>query len=372
MASNVVTPFVHIGGRRYLRDRSSPYPLPVDLPELHRQSLRTLTMMRVFGAPFCAPQLEESPPMKVLELACGSALWSSACHDYFARRGHTNISFTGIDIVPLAGDLRQVGIDFRFVQCDWRKPLPFPDGEFDFIFAKDLALCAHESDLQESTLEEPLRLLKHGGVVEIWESDHLTRILLPNPPVPPGTCEEDSEQAEETGTYLISPSTGFSQAQNRFLADFNTWLESAFDRLKLSIAPCALANWAFTTNPESWNYTGSRRVAIPFGTTRWESEGLADSRGKGRSRASTNSSETKPSSFNSKNLSEEQASLRQTALLITIQFIEALEPVLKAESGKRQDEWDRWWATMIQDLIEKNGTYNGECLEIGAWWGEKA
>lgn len=48
-----------------------------------------------------------------------------------------------------------------------------------------------------------------------------------------------------------------------------------------------------------------------------------------------------------------------------------MEPVLKAESGKRQDEWDRWWANLTSDLLEQNGTINGECLELGACWAQK-
>ena len=40
-------------GRRYLRDLA--YPLPVDLPEIQRQNLRTLLGCAVFGRAVCAP-----------------------------------------------------------------------------------------------------------------------------------------------------------------------------------------------------------------------------------------------------------------------------------------------------------------------------
>ena len=52
-------------------------------------------------------------------------------------------------------------------------------------------------------------------------------------------------------------------------------------------------------------------------------------------------------------------------------MIEGLEPMLMEASGKSKDEWDRWWAAMITDLLHDEGTANGECLEVGAWWGQK-
>ena len=42
-----------------------------------------------------------------------------------------------------------------------------------------------------------------------------------------------------------------------------------------------------------------------------------------------------------------------------------------SESGKKQDEWDRWWAALNSDVLERNGLSNGECLEVGAWWAQK-
>lgn len=374
-------PFTFRHGRRYLRDPTLTYPLPVDLVELHRQSLRTMLLMRVFGTPFCSPAFDDAPPKKVLELACGSALWSATCHDYFKRRGWKNVSFTGLDIVPLAPDLKQQGMNWRFVQHDLRiSPLPFEDGEFDFMFVKDTVLCATGVGVQINLLGELMRYVKPGGVVEVWESDMLFRCLLPFPHVAPGASGDDVDQAKETATYTTTSGTAFAKAQNKYLLDFNTWVEKGLDKLKLPAAPCALMGFTFSSDPDIYTDGGSRRIAIPFGEIRWESEASprevaelkAPGRGNSGSRMSSKKSKARDSPQTNLPLTPEQAALRQTALTTVIGLIESLEPMLMKESEKEQNEWDRWWAGMTADLLEKNGTLSGECLEVGAWWARKS
>ena len=367
-------PYVQRHGRRFLRDPTLSYPLPVDLDEIHRQTLRTLMLVRIFGAPFCSPFFEDSPPKKVLEIACGSGLWSSACHDYLKGQGGPKVSFTGLDIAPLAPDLNLHGLDWRFVQHDLRKmPLPFQDGEFDFVFIKDAGFCMATDESGASPHSEPFRLLKEGGVLEIWDSDHVFRTLLPHPPIPSGMTEDDVEQAEESGTYLISPSTAFAKPQNKYLQYYNTLAEKALEKRGFTAAPCALAAWTFTINPDICEDTGSRRVAIPFGEVRWEKEGIRKGSGRPQQSASGSPDKTKERKPSAKPrvLTPDQAALRRTALMTSIQFIESLELLLREESGKMEAEWDRWWAAMTNDLLEQNGTFNGECLEVGAWWGRK-
>ena len=371
-------PFVHQYGRRFLRGPNLLYPLPVDLIELHRQTLRTELLMNVNGAPFCSPFFKDSPPTKVLDVACGSGFWSSTCHDYFKSRGdHANISFTGLDIVHLAPDLSRHGLDWHFVQHDlWERPLPFLEGEFDFIFIKDASFCRAASEINSTSMEEYLRLLRPGGVLEVWESDHTFRTLLPHPSIPSklsGVTKKDIEQADETATYLISPSTAFTKSQNRFLQDYNTWVEMALEKRSFTATPCTMASWNFASVPDKCEKVGSRRVAIPFGEVRWERDDIAGGTGNGlkQNRSEPAAAAERQAKTEARTLTEEQAALRRTALMTTIQFIESMELLLKEESGKRQDEWDRWWAGMTNDLLEQNGTFNGECLEIGAWWCQK-
>ena len=308
--------------------------------------MRLLLFMRLFGAPFCNSTFDEdSPPRKVLEIACGTALWSSACHDWFKRHGHDKISFTGLDIAPLAPDLKATGVNFRFVQHDLRKqPFPFPDGEFDFIFVKDSGFCVSNAGMRASPMQETMRMLKPGGVVELWESDHVFRTLLPNPAVPPHTTEDEILQAKACAVYFISPETAFAPSQNVFIHDYNSWVEDALAKHTLIASPCAMVGWAMSSHSDELGDVGNRRLAVPFSTTRWERQ----------SKRAV--------------LTPNQDSLRRTALETSVQFIVSMEPLLKEASGKRQDEWDRWKASMMKDLLEGGGTANGECLELGAWW----
>ncbi|KAL8746592.1 MAG: hypothetical protein Q9190_001400 [Brigantiaea leucoxantha] len=356
-------PFIFRQGRRYLRDSTVTYPLPVDVTELHRQNLSTMALMEVYGSPFCSPLLRRSPPKKVLEMACGSAFWSSACYDYLKQRGYTDVSFTGLDIVKLAPDLAQLGMNWRFVQHDLRcLPLPFQDQEFDFIFVKDTVLCAKQIDLKINPLSELKKYLKPGGVIEVWESDLLIRCLLP--------CsfplESEAGKEQSTATYDIGPETSFAKAQNRFLHEYDVWAEKALDRQGFTATPCALMGLAFSSEPDSFDEIGSRRVAIPFGEIRWEREQpftvLSDQQKIDFQKSETSEPLT---------LTPYQVALRRGALEAVLGLIEGLEPMLMMESGKKQDEWDHWWAGLNTDLLERNGTLNGECLETGAWWARK-
>jgi len=352
-----VNPFVLCHGRRYLRDL--PYPLPCDLLELQRQNLYTFLATSVFGSALCSPAATEKPPTRVLDIACGSGYWVSLCDDHFKRFGHTDVSFTGVDVASLAPDLSKQGVNWRFIQHDVRKvPLPFQNEQFDLVFLKDLSLVVPLGSQSQEVLDECIRVLSRGGMLEIWACDHLIRSLLPHPPPPPGKRPEDQECAEATGTFLVSPATPFGTAKNIYLQDCNAWIQEALGNRGLSPTPCARIAPMLLQEPENLCDIDFRRVAIPLDDLRWEREDGAP----------RNFSKPRPDGAA---LTEEQASLRRSALLVIVQMIESLEPLLKTVSGKNSEEWQRWWAWMMVDLLENRGATNGECLEIGAWWARK-
>lgn len=367
--THLSNPFVLRHARRYLRDL--PYPLPCDLPELHRQNLHTLLATSVFGRALGSTTNPQRPPRKVLEIACGSGYWSSLCHHYLYGLGYEDVQYTGLDIVPLAADLRKQDIDWKFVQHDLRKvPLPFDDGEFDIVVMKDMSLVVPLGSASQRILDEAIRILKSGGALEIWETDHIIRSILPHPPPPPGKNPQEYARAVSTGTFMISPITPFTEVHNKFLASSNNWITEALDKRKLSPTPCARISQMLLQETETLQGVENRRVAIPLGELRWEREAAAE-RQLATRRGSEATRTKKNPAFDSGTLTEEQAALRHTALLVVIQMIESLEPLLKEVSGKTQEEWQGWWGSMMTNLLQDKGACSGECLEIGVWWCRK-
>ncbi|KAJ4329113.1 hypothetical protein N0V84_000473 [Fusarium piperis] len=376
-------PFVVRNGRTYFNDPGAAYPLPTDLTELHRQSLRTLLLIQVYGAPVVTPSLRVNPPQRVLELGCGTGFWSMMCHRYFKERGHSGISFTGVDIAPLApgspGSPAELckpdkDMNWRFVQHDLRQfPWPFPEEEFDLIMIKDACMMV-PSPVYQLFIEEYLRMLKPGGVIEIWDSDPTFRMLRPHvPSAIPGSNEaEEHEAALDLGAYLMTPKTPLSAPLNAFLVEYNTWLTRALDARQLSPVPCSLIKAYLMQEADILTEIRSKRLAIPLSEVRWEREGVGGVVTKdGKSYVEMKAKSTPHQKVEKKTLTAGQAALRKTALLTVAQMVQALEPILREASGKSQDEWDIWLGKMMADLMSESGTSWGECLEVGAWTAKK-
>lgn len=429
-------PFVTRNNRTYIHDPTLQYPLPVDLAELHRQSLRTLLLFQLFGGPITSPAFSSKPPTRVLEVGCGSGFWSMMCHRYFAQHGHVNISFTGLDIVPLAGtgpdpnskpdkDMR-----WRFVQHDIRRfPWPLPDNEFDLIMVKDMALTG-SIGFQAGNMDEFHRLLKPGGVLEVWETDHTIRMLRPHAPKAKAAAaittssgsgggggaarlddnsdsssdeEDEEDDATRLGAYIMTANTPLSAPLNPFLVEYNGWITRTLEQRGLSAVPCTLIGPWLLQEAEDLMDVRSKRLAVPLSEIRWEREGVGgvvtkdgksyiDSmKGKTKAGGTTaaaaaataadlnNNNNNKGAGSGSgsgsggggKTLTASQAALRRTALETVVGLIHSFEPIIREVSGKSQDEWDNWTGKMMNDLLREGGTSWGECLEVGAWSARK-
>ncbi|OTB00415.1 hypothetical protein M426DRAFT_36347, partial [Hypoxylon sp. CI-4A] len=386
-------PFIVRNHRTYINEPSLMYPLPVDLTELHRQSMRTLLLFQLFGGPTTAPEFSNKPPSRVLEVGCGSAFWSMMAHRYFAQHGHSSISFTGMDIVPLIGS----GLDqnwkpdkdmrWRFVQHDMRRtPFPLPDNEFDLIMVKDMGMSL-ATFLREpqQMFDEYVRILKPGGVLEFWESDFTIRMLRPHVLKPTAVAKQDSDSdsddsdveeddVEKLGAYVMTNNTPLSAPLNPFLVEYNAWAIKGLDALGISPVPCTMVGPYLLQESDTLMEVRSKRLAVPLSEIRWEREGVGGVVTKdGKSYIDSQKRKGKglDSKGGGKGLTASQAALRRTALETVVELIVGLEPVLREVSGKSQDEWDAWTGKMMNDLLREGGTSWGECLEVGAWTARK-
>ncbi|PFH56264.1 hypothetical protein XA68_16821 [Ophiocordyceps unilateralis] len=300
--------FILRNGRPYLDDPKLPYPLPSDLAELHRQSLRTLLLCELFG----------------ITRAAATAIYPSPAS---------------------------------------MSRLPWPLGDkFDLIMVKDMSLAVVESQLQYRIIGKYLRFLKPGGTIEIWDSDHVIRMLRPH--VHESTPDGDTNKQEAVsslGAYVMSANTPLSASSNPFLASYNAWLERALEARHLSSVPCSLIGPSMLQESDALDDIQSRRLAIPLGEVRWEREPDGSSSDGTMGKEATNQMA----------LSDDQSALRATALLTVVQQVQALEPILREASGKSQDEWDVWMGKMMSNLISDGGASWGECLEVGVWWARK-
>jgi len=374
--------------RTYINDSTLPYPLPVDLQELHRQSLRTLLLFQLLGGPITSPVFAKKPPLRVLEVGCGSGFWSMMCHRYFDQKGY-KVSFTGMDVIPLCGS----GLDpnskpdsdmqWKFVQHDMRNtPWPFADGEFDLVMAKDICLIAGPADSPD-VWDENIRVTAPGGVLELWETDHTIRMLRPHAPIAkgrPGSSSEENGHDEEDevgklGVYTVTGNTPLSPPTNTFLSDYNGWITKALDKRGLSAVPNTQMTPWLLQEAELLTDISSIRLAVPLSEIRWEREGVGGVVTKGDGKSYIDSSKGKyragDAKGGAKTLTELQVALRRTALETVVGLIHSFEPILRETSGKSQDEWDNWVGKMMNDLMREGGTSWGECLEVGAWSAKK-
>lgn len=164
--------FVTRNGRRYHNNESVPYCLPCDVRELSRQTLWHELNRELWGGYSSIDFTTEKIPDRVLEVGCGSGLWSACMADEFAKMGRPDVQFVGIDLVDIHMDMQ--GVDFQFVKHDFvAHSLPFADGSFDFVFSRDVMMCYPAKNMYQDIVGEVLRITKPGGLIEIQcSTDH--------------------------------------------------------------------------------------------------------------------------------------------------------------------------------------------------------
>lgn len=287
------------------------------------------------------------------------------------------MEFVGIDIAPVAVNLRRQGVKWKFVQHDLRKaPLPFEDDEFDLIMCKDMAMAQPLNKQTERMLMECIRVLKPGGSMEVCDSDYVTRSILGDGPPAPSKRPREQEVAEQTGTFALPMGHPFAPSPNKYIQKANQWITKALDKRSLDATPSVRIAEMLNTEPDLES-VGFRRIAIPLAELRWEKEERMRINRSHDSPMSTESwtfeNSDKPPMRNVRVLNPDQIALRQTALTIVLGQIESMEPMLNEVSGKNAEEWSVWWGLMMADLLDPSrGGLTSECLEIGTWWATKS
>ncbi|KAI8989413.1 hypothetical protein BDB01DRAFT_895261 [Pilobolus umbonatus] len=110
--------------------------------------------------------IENIPPPRVLDLACGIGTWILEMATEFP-----NAIFYGVDIFPIFPTTVKPANTF-FLKHDIldKSGLPYPESYFDYIFMRHVYSRYSEDDW-EIIMKEIKRLLKPGGYVELRDMD---------------------------------------------------------------------------------------------------------------------------------------------------------------------------------------------------------
>ncbi|TGZ85295.1 hypothetical protein EX30DRAFT_368392 [Ascodesmis nigricans] len=426
-------PFEYRHGRRWINTSSiyTAYPLPVDARELARQTLLHRLFYTIHGAHHCSPLPPDRQLRRILDLGCGTGLWCADMSDTVnkhnrevaARMGEVPVmvEMVGIDLVPVYTDM--TGVRFTFMQHNFLGlPLPFDDGSFDFVLIRDGALAATSRDVMGGILDEMVRVLVPGGFYEIHTWDLVIRCL--NPPTASSTSGTSSILSVSTSStssttpppfYPITSTTTLHTSTNPYTTLLNDRLVKTLSNLDLPPFPVTIVPPALTMIPHS-TLVGSRKLALPLDEVTWENpnggittlttgttssssshtssshpphkgsfqrpppppRSRAGSQADGKSvRSAASTSDIAGAAITATDpiatsvLTPHARATRKIARMVYVGVVEALEPMIKRECGIDDEDWDRWWDEAKWDWFENGGWRNGECLEMGAWWGVK-
>ncbi|KAI0726961.1 S-adenosyl-L-methionine-dependent methyltransferase [Fomitopsis betulina] len=137
----------------------SPYPLPVDAAEQHRQNRQHALLYNLVGAHYIGPVqevLRRGPGVQrqAVDLGTGTGKWVMD-----VAREFPHVRFRGIDIVPI--QTRHPLPNVWFMMHDLAEPLGYASGSVDLVHARDIHLAVRDFSM---LLNEAARVLRCGGL----------------------------------------------------------------------------------------------------------------------------------------------------------------------------------------------------------------
>nr|BBH93663.1 hypothetical protein KTA_18620 [Thermogemmatispora argillosa] len=164
----VALPRLH-GSRRYLQEQ--PYLLPKDLGEINRLDFQHYALRAALRGNYLAP-IEQ--PRRILDVGCGTGQWAFELAHQFP---HAEV--IGLDLEQVKASTPPP--NYRFVQGDVLKGLPFENNSFDFVHQR-LLFLAIPLAAWPGVVQELARVTSPGGWVELLEAGTALQDVLPSGP----------------------------------------------------------------------------------------------------------------------------------------------------------------------------------------------
>jgi ubiquinone/menaquinone biosynthesis C-methylase UbiE len=147
--------------RRYLEDQ--PYLLPKDLKEINRLDFQHYVLRVFLKGNYLAPIRN---PRQILDVGCGTGQWA-----YEMAGEYPKALVVGLDLEEAKNPVSAPD-NYRFVQGDVLKGLPFADNTFDFVHQR-LLIAAIPAPAWPEVVKELARVTAPGGWVELVEGSNV-------------------------------------------------------------------------------------------------------------------------------------------------------------------------------------------------------
>ncbi|CAG8449598.1 5258_t:CDS:2 [Dentiscutata erythropus] len=146
---------------------------PADWEEADRVQTCHFALKHLLGGNYSAPLPDIiKPESKILDIGCGSGHWCFEIAQEFP-----DAEVYGIDIISsFPSEIKPSNCYFQ--ECNISNGLPFENNEFDYIFMRHMFLALRNHQWVP-LLNEIMRILKPGGVIEFVDFDLIPRSIGP-------------------------------------------------------------------------------------------------------------------------------------------------------------------------------------------------